>query len=192
MRVVITGGCGYIGRQMLIGRGAGTAARPRPPEAHGAVAIRAMSLHAPTENERDSIARVFPDHRIEVIPNFLNIRDVDSLLETVERRPEKIIVLMSRLHLQKGVDLLIEGFSRARLGEDWQFIIGGPAELPDYLDELTRATALLGLEDRIRFLGTVSGIEIWRLLRRAWVLAAPSRMRDFRWLTSKPQRAVRQ
>ncbi|MDX9720459.1 MAG: glycosyltransferase family 4 protein [Myxococcota bacterium] len=85
-------------------------------------------------------------------------------------REQGLIVFVGQLIRGKGVDVLLDAMTRldatARL-----HIVGSGAQEQALREQVER----LGLGQRVRFLGPLYGDEKYRELRRAWVLAAPSR-----------------
>jgi len=134
----------------------------------------ASVVHAVTPRERDYLQPLFPGQRIEVIPNAIDVADVDAGAGPACAEPARNILFLGRLHPIKGVDLLIQAFAAAGLGAEWRVVVAGPAESPEYLDQLKALAARLQVQDRIDFVGPVLGEEKWRQLKQAWVLAAPS------------------
>lgn len=134
----------------------------------------ASVVHAVTPRERDYLQPLFPGQRIEVIPNAIDVAEVDANAGLACAEPARTILFLGRLHPVKGVDLLIQAFAAAELGAEWRVVVAGPAESPGYLDELKALAATLHVQDRIDFVGPVLGEEKWRRLKQAWVLAAPS------------------
>lgn len=135
-------------------------------------------IHAITARERDFLAELFPKKRIEVIPNAINLGEIDETLSRIGKDKnisrERIILFVGRLDPQKGVDILIKAFARAALPVDWKLVIVGPDRVAGYLDLLKKMATSEKITDRITFLGEVYGTEKWRFYRKAWVVAVPS------------------
>jgi glycosyltransferase involved in cell wall biosynthesis len=81
---------------------------------------------------------------------------------------ERMVLHVGRLVEKKGTALLIDAFARLEAPGASLVIVGdGPLR-----GELERRAASLG--ERVRFLGHLAPDEIAALMRRAWLLAAPS------------------
>jgi glycosyltransferase involved in cell wall biosynthesis len=88
------------------------------------------------------------------------------------------ILFFARLHTMKGPDLLLEAFATvAPAYPGLQLAFAGP----DFgmLDVLQRRAAQLRLNDRVHFLGLISGSDRLWLLRNALCLSQPSREEGF-------------
>ena len=132
--------------------------------------------HAITPFDRDSIHSFFPDGRIEVIPNFIDLRKVDCELQKSERvNCEPYVLFIGRLHPTKGIDILIEAFGRADLPRDWRLVIVGPTGDRSYTARLRQMIAANPRSNRIELREPVWDIAAkYALMRNAWVTAVPS------------------
>lgn len=132
---------------------------------------RAKTIHATTPLERDYLARLFPNGRIEVIPNAINVEN--SQVRTASERSRSILFL-GRVEASKGVDILISSFAQARIDIDWSLDIVGPVWSDAYMEHLKSIVAQSGLANRVSFHAPVFGDEKNKLLEQAWVMAVPS------------------
>jgi len=132
--------------------------------------------HAITQLDRDALFSVFPHGRIEVVPNFVDVRKVDKDLGSAEMpNSDPYVLFFGRLHPTKGVDVLIEAFDRAAIPRGWRLVIAGPAVDRSYSDRLRRLIAASPRADRIELRGPVwEAPEKYRLMRDAWVTVVPS------------------
>ena len=133
-------------------------------------------LHAITLLERDVLHSLFPRSRIEVIPNALDLAEIDRLaVPAPVRINSPYILFVGRLHPQKGVDLLIEAFGRAGIPCDWRLVVVGPPEDAAYASRLHRAAAASERGPAIDWLGAIwDDTEKYALMRGAWVTVVPS------------------
>jgi glycosyltransferase involved in cell wall biosynthesis len=132
---------------------------------------KASVIHAITPLEQKHLARLFPNNRIEVIPNAIDVSDVD---DCPQNERGKSILFLGRLEPKKGVDVLLRAFARAKIGKEWSVDVVGPAWSQAYLSELKAIVDECGLGERVRFRGPLFGEEKRKLIDTAWVLAAPS------------------
>ena len=91
---------------------------------------------------------------------------------TVSRADRPTVLFIGRLRRYKGVDVVMRALPHvlARVpGARLQVIGDGP-----YLEELRRASARLGVEHAVEFLGFLPRAEKVRRLQEAWVLVQPS------------------
>lgn len=97
-----------------------------------------------------------------------------------ERHPplahKKLILFMSRINPVKNLEVLIEAMSH--LDDSFHLVVAGSG--PDeYLGQLKAQSALLGLSDRISWLGFVSGINKADALEACDVFVLPSHSESF-------------
>jgi glycosyltransferase involved in cell wall biosynthesis len=138
-------------------------------------------IHAITSRERDELAGWFPGQSITVIPNALDLEEMDRLQSKAgEEAPppgdEPYILFLGRLHPVKGIELLIEAFARSIAdSRRFRLLIVGPDSDPGYTAGLKALVGKLGLENRVGFRGAVGGAQKVALYRHAWAFCAPSR-----------------
>lgn len=139
-------------------------------------------IHAVTLRERDELATWLPGHGIKVIPNAIDLEAMDSLLTDAGEKfsplvDEPYLLFLGRLHPVKGIELLIEAFAKALAGIKCKFrlLIVGPESDPSYVSQLKSLVRLLGVEEKVIFLGPVFGPQQkLSLYRHAWAFCAPS------------------
>jgi len=132
---------------------------------------KANVVHAITPLEKEHFARLFPNARVEVIPNAIDVGDAQHCPRG-ER--DKRILFVGRIEPKKGVDVLLRGFAAANVGPEWSVDVVGPSWSDVYLSGLKAIVAECGLGQRVRFHGPLFDIEKQKMLDAAWVLAAPS------------------
>ena len=109
--------------------------------------------------------------RLRHIPHFCAVDDIEPA-----EAPGAGVFFAGRLSHEKGVDVLLE--AAALLPASVEVTIAGDGPDRDALEE--RAVAL-GVTDRVVFLGRVPGAEVHARMRRAAVVAMPSR-----WYENQP------
>lgn len=134
---------------------------------------RASVVHAITTLERQHLHDLFPNNRIEVIPNAIDLDDFACGSEGDGQR-ERLILFIGRIEPKKGVDILLRAFAGAKISSDWRVTIVGPVWSEAYRMELDKIVAEGGLQERVTFAGPVFGEEKYHFLRKAWVMAVPS------------------
>jgi glycosyltransferase involved in cell wall biosynthesis len=146
-------------------------------------AFRHISLiHAVTPRERDELATWLPGQCIRVIPNSIDLKAMDYLWadakdESAPPVDEPYLLFLGRLHPVKGIELLIEAFAQClgRIKRRFRLLIVGPESDHAYAAKLKSLVRLLGLENRVTFLGPVFGPqEKFALYRNAWAFCSPS------------------
>ena len=89
------------------------------------------------------------------------------------------ILFIGRLHRKKGVDLLVEAFSRLRDRlQPYHLVIAGPDE-QGLRSVLQQRSVELGVDDRIHFLPMIQGHQKWGAFASSDVLALPSHQENF-------------
>jgi glycosyltransferase involved in cell wall biosynthesis len=117
-----------------------------------------------------AIRRGWPPERVSYLPNFVPDASAEVTSRTSddvargEQRP--LALTLGRLHPNKGIDLLLEGFAATR-GIDLWIAGDGPLRPP-----LERLATRLGITERVRFLGWRDDVPA--LLARADLLVCPS------------------
>ncbi len=149
---------------------------------HGAACVRAASML-----EAENIRRLGYQGSITVIPNGLNsadFRGVDGAEADVywpDLRDRPVVLFMSRLSPEKGLDLLIPAWAELRKSaayRDGVVVIAGP----DYRGYRQTVEAMLdhyGLRSQVIMTGMVRGRRKAALLRRADVFTLPSYSENF-------------
>lgn len=88
--------------------------------------------------------------------------------------PGRIVCVGRLLPLKAPGDLVDAAAELARSGREFRIRFVGPADRPEFLDELRRKVRDLDLEGRVEFLGFLSDAELLAELRAASILAHPS------------------
>ncbi|PWU08046.1 MAG: transferase [Verrucomicrobia bacterium] len=94
-------------------------------------------------------------------------------------REQRILLYLGRIHEKKGVDLLLKAFSRvcSSRSESWQLIIAGPESA--YVKQMKELTEMLGIVDRVSWVGMLSGMLKWGALYAADAFILPSHQENF-------------
>ena len=129
-----------------------------------ALVKRADLIHTTSEMEKRNLCFLGWNPRICFIPNAVNI---DHLSIKGSWNLRRRIVYIGRLHVQKGIELLLEALSLLKRDlVDYEVIIAGEGE-PDYLQTLKTKSNSLGLNGLVKFAGGVYGEEKVHLLQSA-------------------------
>ncbi len=133
-------------------------------------------IHATAESERANILKLGWNENVAVIPNCVQ---VDKIVMKDSWARHKEILFLSRVHVKKGIDFLIEAV--ARLKEQlhgYTVNIAGEGE-EDYINELKQLAHKLGVADMINFVGGVYGERKWELFHRADLFVLPTHSENF-------------
>ena len=137
---------------------------------------RADYLHATADVEKENLLRLGWNSRIAVIPNAVNIEDLPLKNNW---SPQRQIVFISRLHVKKGIELLLEALRHLKPDLDgYEVIIAGEGE-PYYVETLKKAAISFGLSEVVKFVGGVYGAEKVSLLQSADFFVLPTYSENF-------------
>jgi glycosyltransferase involved in cell wall biosynthesis len=143
----------------------------------------ASAVHYTTQAERDAAEGLLELDRGQVVPLGIDASDLvenDAGPKAFEIAGPYVLVL-SRLHPKKGLDVLIEAFCKLRETghfSEWRLIIAGDGE-PDYVSQLKKRVTDKHASDAIIFCGWLEEPEKRSVLRCAALLALPSRQENF-------------
>ena len=133
-------------------------------------------LHATAESEKEHLVALGYNVNIVVIPNGIDTGGV-ALKSSWQRRRE--ILFMSRVHVKKGIETLIEAVALMRNElRGYVITIAGEGDRR-YIEMLKDKICRLGLGDMFRFVGGVYGNGKWQLLKNADVLVLPTFSENF-------------
>ena len=132
----------------------------------------AAAVHYTSEGEKLSTERLTGLNHGRVVP--LGIEKTGAT--TRETFTDPYVLVLSRLHPKKGLDVLIDAFlSLASQFSGWRLVLAGDGP-PDYVSKLKHKASQC---DRIVFTGWVDGEQKNALLGCASLLALPSHQENF-------------
>jgi glycosyltransferase involved in cell wall biosynthesis len=124
-----------------------------------------------------------PEHKIVTIENGIEMSNYETLPECGKFRKrygiaseKKIILYLGRIHKRKGIDFLIDGFSRLS-DRDVLLVIAGPDN--GYLENLMQKIKKSGIEGKTLFVGQLSEEGKLEAYVDADVLVYPGRLEIF-------------
>lgn len=141
-----------------------------------AAIVNADRLHATAESEKENLLKLNYNNKITVIANGI---DVDSIQMKQSWKRNKEILFLSRVHVKKGINFLIEAI--AALKEElkgYRINIAGEGE-ESYIYELKQMAYKLGVGEQIHFIGGVYGNRKWELFRDADLFVLPTHSENF-------------
>ena len=150
----------------------------------GKLLNQARGIIALTETEREHLREYEFTAEIGVIPNGTDINGCQNGSESQIRNlrgleNKQVILFLGRLHLVKGVDLLIDAYARiASKHPDSILLIAGPDEV-GLEKELVQQVERLKLSRQVKFIGMVQGEVKEDLLRRCDLFALTSHSEGF-------------
>lgn len=143
----------------------------------------ATCIHALCDAERDAIRAYGLRNPVAVIPNGVDLPDLDALVPPPEWSRQlptgaKVLLFLSRIHPKKGLVELIDAWASARQrripdADDWYLVIAG-WEQGGHQAELEQQVRALRLENSVRFVGPQFGTDKAASFRRADAFVLPS------------------
>lgn len=130
---------------------------------------RADVLTANTTGVMESIASIFPDRHIAMLPNPLPSRPITTDgSQTWERHG---LLTVARLVPQKGIDILIDSLDLTNVDmAHWPLTLVGDGPERQALEKRVRDS---GLQERVRFMGFRSDVQTF--YQKAGIFVLPSR-----------------
>ena len=140
----------------------------------------ANMVHATAESERANLLALEWNKNITVIPNCVRVDEI-KMKESWERK--KNILFLSRVHVKKGINFLIEAVARINVNPNdnlngYTITIAGLGE-ESYVNELKHMASRLGVSAMFRFIGPVHGEEKWKLYQEADLFVLPTHSENF-------------
>ena len=146
----------------------------------------AKAFHATSDLEARAIRGYGAHQPIAVVPNGVDLPDERAFaardrleLRFPELRGRRWLVFMSRLHAKKGLDLLLDAWSRLRVElPNWHLVIAGP-DLDGSRSQLERRIADDNLSASVTLTGMLEGIEKNSALANSELFVLPTRSENF-------------
>lgn len=137
---------------------------------------KADCIHATAESEKNNILKLGYNNKVEVIANGI---DVESIKIKANWERKKNILFLSRIHVKKGIEFLLEAVAllKSQL-EEYTITIAGEGD-KEYISSLKNKTKNLGIEKMVDFCGGVYGEKKWEFYRNADVFVLPTYSENF-------------
>ena len=141
-----------------------------------AAIVNADCIHATAESEKENILKLGYNNKIEVVANGI---DVDSIVMKDNWERKKNILFLSRVHVKKGIEFLLEAVAMIKDKiEGYTINIAGEGE-SEYILSLKNKAKELEISDMVNFCGGVYGEKKWKLFREADVFILPTYSENF-------------
>lgn len=143
---------------------------------------RAACLRALTMDEVHDYRRVGLTNPVAVVPTGVDVppgTTGDLFWETYPNLAgRRIVLFLGRIHQKKGLELLLEAWSRIpQPTDDVHVVVAGPDD--GNLEILKQMVQNLGIEKSVTFAGMLNGEQKWSALRAASVFVLPSYSEGF-------------
>ena len=96
-----------------------------------------------------------------------------------ELHNKRLALYLSRIHVKKGCDLLIEAFAKIAFKDDSLHLIMAGPDQTDWVPKLQAQAKELGIADRITWTGMLEGDMKWGAFYAAEVFVLPSHQENF-------------
>lgn len=133
-------------------------------------------IHATAESEKRNILKLGYNEKVEIIANGI---DVDNIKIKNNWKRNKNILFLSRIHVKKGIEFLLEAVSLLKLQlKGYTITIAGEGD-QTYISSLKSKALELGIDKMVNFCGGVYGEKKWELYRKADVFVLPTYSENF-------------
>ncbi|MCX5661677.1 MAG: glycosyltransferase [Planctomycetota bacterium] len=148
---------------------------------------RAAFIHCTAQAELDQAKRWFGRGRGVVLPYVVNFSAFATLpgpeparrLFPVIADDRLKLLFLSRLHIKKGVEALIDAAALLKKqGPDFTLVIAGPGD-PGYINQLKQRIERLGLAGQTHLVGLVSGVDKTSLYQACDLFVLPTSQENF-------------
>lgn len=137
---------------------------------------KANCLQATAESERDNLLKLGYNPNVKVVK--LGI-DADGIEMKKSWKKTRQILFLSRVHVKKGINFLIEAASILRDElQGYKIIVAGEGDA-DYVSTLQQQIADNGLQDIVQLIGGVYGDKKWQLLQISDFFVLPTFSENF-------------
>lgn len=140
---------------------------------------QATCLHATAPMEVKSIRALGLKNPVAMIPNGINVNQFPVAIPVKATQPKRMLFL-SRIHVKKGIENLIEAWQLAdnKLKQDWVIDIYGNGE-PEYIKSLKTKIKAANLEHQITIKPPVFDDQKTKVFREASVFVLPTFSENF-------------
>lgn len=137
---------------------------------------RADCVQATAESERDNLLKLGYNSNIKVVR--LGI-DAESIEMKKSWKKTRQILFLSRVHVKKGINFLVEAADVLRNElQGYKILVAGEGDA-DYVEALKRMICDRGLQDIVQLIGGVYGDEKWRLFQTSDFFVLPTHSENF-------------
>lgn len=133
-------------------------------------------LHATAESEKDHLLKLGYCKNVNVVANGI---DVDSIGLKKTWKKNRRILFLSRVHIKKGINYLIDAVSILKKEfEDYTITIAGEGD-DSYIDDLKRFAQEKNVCHLFEFVGGIYGNKKWDLYQRSDLFVLPTHSENF-------------
>lgn len=136
---------------------------------------------ATSEQECENVKRLFPKLPVAIIPNGVNLPNVDDAPPKRQRRDDRgTLLFLSRIHPVKNLTGLLQAWASlpTKVSNGWRLVIAGPDE-GGHAQEVVSRVHQLGLQDAVELIGAVAENEKASVFQSADIFVLPSFSENF-------------
>ncbi len=134
---------------------------------------KAAAIHATCEMEKDNVRKLGFTNTMHVIPNGI---DLSRVPEPKSDYRTKKVVFLSRIHVKKGIELLLDAWKKLE-NNQWVLEIAGEGE-EAYVNSLKEKIKYENINN-VNFVGSQYGTAKWDFLKSANVFILPTYSENF-------------
>lgn len=143
---------------------------------------KAIALVATAESEKENILKLKYNDKIIVIPNGIDAGSIE-LKDNWEKK--KKILFLSRIHVKKGIELLLETvYDLKKQLKGYEIVIAGEGE-ENYIRTLKQINEEKECSEIVKFIGGVYGEDKWKLFREADCFVLPTYSENFGYVIAE-------
>ena len=137
---------------------------------------KADCIQSTAESERDNLMTLGYNSNIRIVK--LGI-DAESITMKTSWKKNKQLLFLSRVHVKKGINFLIEAADILREElQGYKILVAGEGDA-DYITTLKQQIVDKGLQEIIQLIGGVYGDEKWRLFQSSDFFVLPTHSENF-------------
>jgi len=137
---------------------------------------QAKVLHFTASLEQEEVQTLNLHSPSVVIPLGLNLPKINTTIHS-DHHPSHTLLFLSRLHLKKGIENLLQAWEQLK-PLHWQLIIAGSGK-EDYVKIIRSKIEDLGLGETVKLLGAIEGEAKWNLYRSSDLFVLPTFSENF-------------
>lgn len=137
---------------------------------------KADCLQATAESEKENLLKLGYNRNIKVVRLGIDAEGIEMKRSWQKTRK---ILFLSRVHVKKGINYLVEAAAQLREElQGYKIIVAGEGD-GEYVSSLKKQIVDLGLQDKIELIGGVYGEQKWKLFRQADFFVLPTHSENF-------------
>lgn len=141
-----------------------------------AAVVKANCIQSTADSEKENLLKLGCNNNIHVVK--LGI-DADAIQMKSSWAKTRKILFLSRVHVKKGINFLIEAACALKSElKGYEIIVAGEGEA-DYIASLEQQIAVNGLQNVVRLIGGVYGDAKWEIFKQADFFVLPTHSENF-------------